>query len=221
MSDETKAQSYWTPERNEDLRRHVTTELSASQIAARLGSGISRNAVIGKVARMGLRLFGAKNDGRPPIPDAKRQRIIEMLKAGNKHSQIIDACGVSRKTINKIAKKNGLGREGGRPRGAALATQYKPDGYRSRAFWSDRGPPCNESSPQVWDISGIFPGAPGMASRVTILMLTGKTCRWPLGEVGTPEFAFCGAPPYPGKPYCQFHCAFAYMEVPSRRTFRS
>ena len=43
----------WTDERVETLKRLWIDGLSASQIAAELG-GITRNAVIGKVHRLGL-----------------------------------------------------------------------------------------------------------------------------------------------------------------------
>jgi GcrA cell cycle regulator len=44
----------WNEERVEMLRKLWLDGLSASQIAARLGGGVSRNAVIGKVHRLGL-----------------------------------------------------------------------------------------------------------------------------------------------------------------------
>lgn len=44
----------WTDERVELLRRLWLEGLSASQIAGELGNGITRNAVIGKVHRLGL-----------------------------------------------------------------------------------------------------------------------------------------------------------------------
>lgn len=37
-------------------------------------------------------------------------------------------------------------------------------------------------------------------------------CCWPIGHPGTPTFAFCGAAPRPGKPYCDEHCQRAYRE---------
>jgi len=48
----------WTPERVEQLRSCVITGLTCSQIAAQIG--VSRNAVIGKLHRLGL------SSGRPP-----------------------------------------------------------------------------------------------------------------------------------------------------------
>ncbi|HEY8580387.1 MAG TPA: GcrA family cell cycle regulator, partial [Beijerinckiaceae bacterium] len=44
----------WTDERVELLRKLWMDGLSASQIASELSNGITRNAVIGKVHRLGL-----------------------------------------------------------------------------------------------------------------------------------------------------------------------
>jgi len=44
----------WTEERVELLKKYWNEGLSASQIAGRLGYGVTRNAVIGKVHRLGL-----------------------------------------------------------------------------------------------------------------------------------------------------------------------
>ncbi|MDX2264162.1 MAG: GcrA family cell cycle regulator [Hyphomicrobiales bacterium] len=44
----------WTDERVEVLKKLWTDGLSASQIAGRIGGGVTRNAVIGKVHRLGL-----------------------------------------------------------------------------------------------------------------------------------------------------------------------
>ena len=42
-------------------------------------------------------------------------------------------------------------------------------------------------------------------------------CCWPIGEVGKPDFHFCGARSEPGRPYCGEHCAVAYVRVRDRR----
>lgn len=43
--------------------------------------------------------------------------------------------------------------------------------------------------------------------------LTSTMCCWPEGEPGTEEFHFCGRPSVPEKPYCEEHCARAYVKV--------
>ena len=44
----------WTTERVDLMRQMWATGISASKIAAALGAGVSRNAVIGKVHRLGI-----------------------------------------------------------------------------------------------------------------------------------------------------------------------
>ncbi|WP_242481884.1 GcrA family cell cycle regulator, partial [Paracraurococcus ruber] len=44
-----------------------------------------------------------------------------------------------------------------------------------------------------------------------------RSCCWPIGEPGTPEFRFCSAEAMPAKPYCTEHAAVAYVRVRDRR----
>ena len=55
----------WTEERIELLTKLWTEGLSASQIAAELGSDVSRNAVISKAHRLGLAHGTAKAASTP------------------------------------------------------------------------------------------------------------------------------------------------------------
>ena len=73
----------WTDERVELLRKLWTEGLSASQIAAELANGITRNAVIGKVHRLGLsgRVKSAQ------APSAPRPRAPAAPRAPQTHSQ--------------------------------------------------------------------------------------------------------------------------------------
>jgi len=57
----------WTKERIELLTKLWTEGLSASQIAAELGGGVSRNAVLGKAHRLGL-AQGEGNGASTPRP---------------------------------------------------------------------------------------------------------------------------------------------------------
>jgi GcrA cell cycle regulator len=37
-----------------------------------------------------------------------------------------------------------------------------------------------------------------------------KSCQWPIGDPGAPDFHFCGDGAVIGKPYCVKHCDVAY-----------
>lgn len=70
--------SIWTDERIAHLKRLNTDGLSASLIAGELGGGISRNAVIGKINRLGI--AGARPirtaPPKPRAPRMPRQRVV-------------------------------------------------------------------------------------------------------------------------------------------------
>ena len=67
----------WTDERVETLKKLWTDGLSASQIAAELG-GITRNAVIGKVHRLGL--SGRAKSPTSASPRPRKQRAPGMMR---------------------------------------------------------------------------------------------------------------------------------------------
>ena len=86
----------WTDERVERLRRLWLEGLSASRIAAELAGGVTRNAVIGKVHRLGLSgrmkpqqaaaaAARPKPAAKPAAPDAVREapKAVAMPIRGN------------------------------------------------------------------------------------------------------------------------------------------
>jgi len=56
--------------------------------------------------------------------------------------------------------------------------------------------------------------------RVTILHLSDKTCKWPIGDPGSEDFWFCGLPSVAGKPYCEAHVGVAFQPMSARRDRR-
>ncbi len=53
--------------------------------------------------------------------------------------------------------------------------------------------------------------------RISLVALTDCTCRWPLGDPKSGDFAFCGLPALPRKPYCADHAKIAYQPIASRK----
>jgi GcrA cell cycle regulator len=49
----------------------------------------------------------------------------------------------------------------------------------------------------------------------TILGLSEKMCKWPIGDPRQPDFHFCGGESQSGLPYCEEHAAMAYQ--PARK----
>jgi GcrA cell cycle regulator len=59
----TSSQTTWTTERIARLKRHIDDGMSCAQIAREIG--LSRNAVIGKINRLGLSRLGSARSGQP------------------------------------------------------------------------------------------------------------------------------------------------------------
>ncbi|TCZ66185.1 GcrA family cell cycle regulator [Roseicella aquatilis] len=85
--------------------------------------------------------------------------------------------------------------------------------------------PRRAEAPQPAASASAAPmGAPAAAPRpapVAVVRpfprVSTRSCCWPLGEPGTPEFRFCTAEAITGKPYCAEHAAVAYVRVRDRR----
>ncbi|VDC33016.1 GcrA cell cycle regulator [Pseudogemmobacter humi] len=58
------------------------------------------------------------------------------------------------------------------------------------------------------------------ARRLTLMELTERTCKWPIGDPATDDFWFCGLPSLPGKPYCEAHVGVAFQPMSARRDRR-
>jgi GcrA cell cycle regulator len=159
----------WTDERVETLKKLWAEGLSASQIAAQLG-GITRNAVIGKVHRLGL-------SGRAKSPSSAAPRP----RKPRAHTHVLR---VSRPALRG---------------NTALAHAYELD---------------IEPEPQLLD--NVIP----LGQRRSLLELTESTCRWPIGDPGSPEFFFCGGQAVGGLPYCPYHSRVAYQPANMRRDRR-
>jgi GcrA cell cycle regulator len=58
------------------------------------------------------------------------------------------------------------------------------------------------------------------ARKLTLMELTERTCKWPIGDPATEDFWFCGLPSLPGKPYCEAHVGVAFQPMSARRDRR-
>lgn len=57
--------------------------------------------------------------------------------------------------------------------------------------------------------------------RCSLLELSQKKCRWPIGNPGAADFWFCGNKPVEGLPYCAGHARIAYQRTQTSRQRRA
>jgi len=185
----------WTEERVETLKKMWGEGQSASQIAKELG-GVTRNAVIGKVHRLGLSNRAtsttAKTAKEKPAPKAEaKAKPAPKPKAEPKAEKPAAAAPATTPVVRKQII----------PAGQPLPPQ----------------PSANEISPEALaTVREVEKGA----KKLSLMELTERTCKWPIGDPATDEFWFCGLPVQQGKPYCEAHVGVAFQPMSSRRDRR-
>jgi len=176
----------WTEERVEKLKEYWAEGMSASQIAKQLG-GVTRNAVIGKVHRLGLS-HRSPQEGGAEAEEAAPEK---------------DAPVVAAETVMADAPAEAPTR----------AAPPPPVEIRDPSLPRPPGPPTAAEEQARISLAEIEK----MARKLDLLELTERTCKWPIGDPAEDGFHFCGLPTALGKPYCAHHIEIAFQPVSSRR----
>ncbi len=163
----------WNDTRIRQLKKMWADGESAGEIAATLG-GLSRNAIIGKIYRLGL-------SNRDPVPAVKMDNP-----KGKKQP--------------KVASTTAL------PSGQNKLPLRRPPVVRAGQPLPPQ-PAANEISE---DVLRTAAETLKKAKKISLMELTEKTCKWPVGDPSTDDFWFCGLDSETGKPYCKAHNDVAF-----------
>jgi GcrA cell cycle regulator len=66
------------------------------------------------------------------------------------------------------------------------------------------------TKPSYYQVQAQLDSEIPQEQRKTFLELGKHNCRWPVGQVGHPDFFFCGGQAAPKQSYCAGHCVRAY-----------
>ena len=206
----------WTDERIAKLTKMWEGGATASQIADDLG-GVSRNAVIGKAHRLGLK-------ARPsPVkpndkPEVVAKPAVEAPRAAPPPRPAAPARPVAVAQPPRpaaVAPVEASGDAAAAP--AADAAPVKPPQPRIVSVgpggFLRQGPGDQQAPIPPAPPRRLVPAKPSpeIASKTGLLDLNERICRWPMGHPGEPDFHFCGEKVNPGFPYCVEHCGRAYQ----------
>ena len=227
----------WTDERVELLKKMWIEGQSASQIAKELG-GVTRNAVIGKVHRLGL----SNRNGAEAEPSAAPEPVAAVVPpevveapAAPVRDDVVRAAAPAPEPAPVVDIAEVRAERAARVRPApeaasapAPAPEVEDEEEEVQATYSPRPIiPAGQPLPPQPSTDEIDPEALATvrevektARRLTLLELTERTCKWPIGDPATSDFWFCGLPVKPGKPYCEAHVAVAFQPMSSRRDRR-
>lgn len=212
----------WTDERIEKLTKMWEGGSTASQIAEELG-GVSRNAVIGKAHRLGLKARPSPvkaNDktadraeaapapakAAKPAPEPAAPRAAPAAPAPRAAAPAAPAPAAPAPRAGAPAAAV--------PAGDAPAAAPQPrivsvgPGGFLRQGPGDQQAPIPPAPPRR-----LVPAKPSpeIADKTSLLDLNDRICRWPMGHPGEADFHFCGEKVNPGFPYCVEHCGRAFQ----------
>jgi len=195
----------WTDERIATLTKMWESGATASQIADELG-GVSRNAVIGKAHRLGLK---ARPSPVKPNEEKEAVKAPEPVLAAKAKPKVKaplpskPAPSVPSKAASEVPSQPLPNPTPEMPKIVSVG----PGGFL-RQGPGDQQAPIPPAPPRR-----LVPAKPSpeIADKTSLLDLNDRVCRWPMGHPGEPDFHFCGEKVNPGFPYCVEHCGRAYQ----------
>ncbi|MBT6203466.1 MAG: GcrA family cell cycle regulator [Alphaproteobacteria bacterium] len=122
--------------------------------------------------------------------DEKIERLKELWDQGLSTAEIGRELGVSKNAV--VGKSH------------RLALKPRPSPISGKAAVKAPKP---KPKPKVKESSRVY----------DVIKLGPQMCRWPFGDPGDHDFHFCGKTATVGKPYCDDHCAVAYVTKSSSR----
>ena len=199
----------WTDQQIDQLKALWDKGLTASQIADELG-GVSRNAVIGKAHRLGLKSRPSpvkSNDPDKKAAPKKAAPAPAKAPAAAAPARLRPSAPAAEPIAPMRADDDALEAPVSRASAMPRIVSIGPGGFM-RQGPGDQQAPIPPAPPRR-----LVPAKPSpeMADKTSLLDLNERICRWPLGHPGEADFHFCGVPVNPGFPYCVEHCGRAYQ----------
>lgn len=213
----------WTDERVEQLKTLWSEGHSASHIAKTLGN-VTRNAVIGKVHRLGLSNrtpSASPKQAESPIPSPEQPdqttkaaktpvepETVNPPEPTNSSKPSDTPSNMDR--IKKVAKQQLAEKK----RASSQPQEDEDISEKESVPTQETG---NEDELESVARAVALAKVEARSLKLSLMDLNERTCKWPIGDPATNDFYFCGLPCENGKSYCEGHAKVAYQPVTSRR----
>ena len=196
------------------LKALTVKGLSTAEIGKRLG--ISKNAVVGKLNRLGWNPKAGGVAAAMPEPASKAK--ADTKTAGRKTA----AAAPAKKASAKVAAP-----KAGTPAKKATTTVKKTAAPKKAAAPAKKpaakgAEKTVASKPATKTSKTVNSKTLAMHQRIIqhsleMANLKPNQCRWPIGDPDSENFHFCGETVFVGKPYCYEHCKQAYQFTPPKK----
>lgn len=181
--------------------------LSTSEIGKRLG--MSKNAVVGKLNRLGWNLkAGGTAAAASAKLDAAAKKPAKKAVAAKKPAAVKEPAKTKKAPAPKVAVK----------KPAATSVKKTAPAKTTTALAKNEKTPVKSSAKGEKSLNKNL----AMHQRIIqhsleMANLKPNQCRWPIGDPDSENFHFCGETVFVGKPYCYEHCKQAYQFNPPKK----
>lgn len=184
--------------------------LSTAEIGKKLG--MSKNAVVGKLNRLG---WNSKAGGAPVVQDKKAAPVKEASKASvrtAKESAVAPASkSPAKKSVASVKKATVAPKKTVEKQAADKKAGASKETKKEIKVATPRATSTKAANKTLAMHQRIIQHSLEMAN------LKPNQCRWPIGDPDSEHFHFCGEQVFVGKPYCYEHCKQAYQFTPPKK----
>jgi len=179
------------------LKALVGKGLSASEMGKKLG--MSKNAVIGKLNRLGWNSKTAEPAKKKVAANKKEAKVVESKTKKTVTRKI-------EKPVAKPSKATAVVKSVGK---TSVKSAKKAKETREEKVVVKSEPKIKTASKKTKKDLALHELL--IQHALQMANLKPNQCRWPIGDPDSDSFHFCGETVFSGKPYCYEHCRQAYQ----------
>lgn len=189
----------WDTSTLKKLKSLFDKGLSTAEIGRKLG--ISKNAVVGKINRLGW------NNNKPAtkvaVKAAPQKKPAKPIKPAKTTTVAKKTAKVDIKPKSVATKKQPVKKDSAQKKAKPVVPEKTTKSAVTTA--------SKKTNKDLAVHQRIIQHSLEMAN------LKPNQCRWPIGDPDSEHFHFCGAQVFSGKPYCYEHCRQAYQFTPPKK----
>ena len=179
--------------------------LSTAEIGKRLG--MSKNAIVGKLNRLG---WNAKAGGAAKAEPVKEKKAVAKETVAKKTPAKKTVAKVTVEVAKKTPEKKATTKKVAE-KVKVVAKKEKSEVVKLPKATEEKPVSAKTSAKNLAMHQRIIQHSLEMAN------LKPNQCRWPIGDPDSEHFHFCGETVFVGKPYCYEHCKQAYQFAPPKK----
>ena len=204
------------------LKALVGKGLSTAEMGKKLG--MSKNAVVGKLNRLGWNAKASEVVEKKPAKSTKEKPTAKTAKAPAKKAAPVKKT-VAKKAPVKVADKKAVAKK---PVVKKAEKPVKKETVKKEKVAEKNTKPAKKEAVKVVEKPVIKTASKKTQKDLALhelliqhalqmASLKPNQCRWPIGDPDSDNFHFCGETVFAGKPYCYEHCRQAYQFTPPKK----